>query len=78
MTQAGVVQSNRGSPVLWIIGIAIVAAVFAIAFFGQDDGDNVGGFADPTGTGLEGLLGLRLLIEESGGDVVLDLSLIHI
>ena len=75
MTQAGVVQSNRGSPVLWIIGIAIVAAVFAIAFFGQDDGDNVGGFADPTGTGLEGLLGLRLLIEESGGDVVLDAGL---
>ena len=67
---------ERSSPVIAVVLVAIVAAVFAIGFFSQDDGaDNVGGFADPTGTGLEGLLGYRLLIEESGGTTVLDSGL---
>lgn len=67
---------ERSSPVIAIVLVAVVAAVLAIGFFSQDTaGSNVGGFADPTGTGLEGLLGYRLLIEESGGTTVLDSGL---
>ncbi len=58
-----------------MILLAVVAAVFVIGFFSQDDGDDVGGFADPQGTGLEGLLGYRLLVEELGGTTELDVSL---
>lgn len=77
MTQ-GVTETapGRSSPVVWIVLVAIVAAVIAIGFFSRDDGlDNAGTFADPNGTGLEGLLGLRLFIEEGGGQTALDVGL---
>lgn len=67
---------ERSSPVLLMIILGIVAAVFAIGFFSQDDGtDPVGGFADPEGTGSEGLLAYRLLIEETGGETLIDVGL---
>ena len=73
---ASVVRNGRASPVLWILLVAIVGAVFVIGFFSQDDGlDDAGSFADPTGTGLEGLLGLRLFVEEAGGEALLDVGL---
>ena len=80
MTASSSISSSNGrersSPVVLLIVVGVVAAVFLIGFFSQDDGaDSVGGFADPTGTGLEGLLGYRLLIEETGGSVVLDSGL---
>lgn len=67
---------ERSSPVLAILLVAIVGAVFAIGFFSQDQGaDPVGGFADPEGTGPEGLLAYRLLVEETGGQTRIDVSL---
>ena len=75
-TKSPSIGRERSSPAVIAIIVGIVVAVFAIGFFSQDDGaDNVGGFADPTGTGLEGLLGYRLLVEETGGSVVLDAGL---
>ena len=71
-----VVRSGRASPVVWVVLVAMVAAVVAIGFFSQDDSlDNAGTFADPTGTGQQGLLGLHLFIEEAGGEVLLDVGL---
>ncbi len=59
-----------------VVLLAVVGAVLAIGYLSQDDGtDNVGGFADPTGTGPEGLLGYRLLIEDFGATTVLDSGL---
>ena len=48
--------------------------VLVIAFVGQDDGI-VGGPGDPDGTGPDGLLALRLLIEETGGSTIRNLGL---
>ena len=63
----------RPSPVLWVGLVALAAITVAIAFAGRDD-PSIGGVADPEGTGRQGLGALRLLIEESGGTVVLDAS----
>lgn len=68
-------SSGRSSSALWIFVIAIIGMVFAIGFFSQDDQFELGGFADPRGTGPEGLLAFRLLIEETGGTAVLDVEL---
>ncbi len=68
-------SSTRSNPVLWILVIAIFASVFAIGFFSQEEEFNLGGFADPRGTGEEGLLAYRLLIEETGGTAQLDVEL---
>ena len=51
----------------------MAAAIVAIAFAGQDS-SNIGGFADPNGTGPSGLRGLNLFIEEGGGHVQLDVG----
>lgn len=76
MTASATAQgSSRSSPVLWILIIAIIGAVFAIGFFSQDDEVELGGFADPRGVGAEGLLAYRLLIEETGGTALLDVDL---
>ena len=60
-------SSSSRSPVLWFVGLVAIGLVFAIAFLGQDD-PAIGGPGDPNGTGPDGLLALRLLIEESGGN----------
>lgn len=64
---------SRSSPLLWI-GLAVIAALTVLlAFAGRDD-PSIGGVADPEGTGRQGLGALRLLIEESGGTVELDVG----
>ena len=52
----------------------VVALVIAIAFLGQDE-QSVGGPGDPDGTGPDGLLALRLLVEETGGTTIRNLGL---
>lgn len=64
-------RSGRASPGLWGGLFVIVAAVVVIAFVGQDSTE-IGGFADPNGTGPEGLLAFNLFIQEAGGSTVLD------
>lgn len=66
-------QRSGASPVLWIGLLVMAAAVVAIAFAGQDS-SNIGGYADPRGTGPNGLLGLNLFIEEGGGRTELDVG----
>lgn len=66
-------SSSRPSPVLWIGLVAVAAVTVAIAFAGRDD-PSIGGVADPEGTGRQGLGALRLLVEESGGAVSLDVA----
>lgn len=72
MTAAASTREPRTNPILWILVIAIVGAVVAIGFFSQDSEFDLGGFADPEGVGPEGLLAYRILIEETGGTVVVD------
>ena len=69
----GTTSSTR-SPAALLFGLVIVAFVAVIAFVGQDDAA-VGGPGDPDGTGPDGLLALRLLIEETGGSTVRNLGL---
>jgi len=57
-----------------ILGLVVVGLVIAISFLGQDDAV-IGGAGDPDGTGPDGLLGLRLLIEETGGSTIRNLGL---
>lgn len=64
---------SSASPGLWIGLLVMAAAVVAIAFAGQDE-SAIGGFADPNGTGPEGLLGLAIFIEEAGGTVDLEVD----
>ena len=66
--------SSRRTPVTLLIGLVVLAIVLVIAFVGQDDGI-VGGPGDPDGTGPDGLLALRLLIEETGGSTIRNLGL---
>lgn len=66
-------REGGASPVMWVGLLAIAAAVVAISFAGQDSSE-VGGFADPEGTGSEGLKALSLFIEEAGGTSVLDVA----
>ena len=65
----------RSSPIVWVAVLMVLGAVLVIGFFSQGDENTVGGFADPRGTGQQGLLGYRLLIEESGAEAVLDAGL---
>lgn len=51
----------------------MAAAIVAIAFAGQDSAE-IGGFADPNGTGSEGLLAFNLFIQEAGGQTALDVG----
>lgn len=67
-------QRSSSSPVLWIGLFVVVTLVVAIAFLGRSD-TAVGGFADPDGTGPDGLLALRWFIEEAGGDTERDVGL---
>ena len=69
----GTTTSTR-SPVALLFGLVIVAIVVVIAFVGQDDAA-VGGPGDPDGTGPDGLLALRLLIEETGGSTIRNIGL---
>ena len=69
----GTTSSGR-TPVTLLIGLVVLAMVLVIAFVGQDDGI-VGGPGDPDGTGPDGLLALRLLIEETGGSTIRNLGL---
>jgi hypothetical protein len=64
---------SSASPTLWIGLLLVGAAVVAIAFAGQDDAA-IGGFADPNGTGPEGLLAFNLFVQESGGSTELDVN----
>lgn len=66
-------RQSGASPLLWVGLLAMAAAVVAIAFAGQDSSE-IGGFADPAGTGPEGLLALTLFIEEGGGSAVTDVG----
>lgn len=65
-TTVGPARSNSSTAMLALFGLVIVATMLFIAFAGQDDSE-IGGFADADGTGRDGLLALRLLVEESGG-----------
>lgn len=66
-------RESGASPLFWVGLLAMAAAVLAIAFVGQDSNE-IGGFADPNGTGPNGLLGLNLFIQEAGGETVLDVG----
>ena len=66
--------TSSRSPIVLFLGVLAVAAVLVIAFFGQDDAA-IGGPGDPDGTGPDGLLALRLLVEETGGSTIQDLGL---
>ena len=66
-------ESSRSSAVLLLLFV-VVALVIAIAFLGQDE-QSVGGPGDPDGTGPDGLLALRLLVEETGGTTIRNLGL---
>lgn len=66
-------QSGRSSPVVWGGLLVIAVAIVAIAFAGQDSTE-IGGFADPNGTGPEGLLAFNLFVQEAGGQTVLDVG----
>ena len=67
-------SSSSRSPVTLLIGLVVVAIVIVIAFVGQDDAV-VGGPGDPDGTGPDGLLALRLLVEETGGSTIRNVGL---
>ena len=58
---------ERASPILWISIIVMVAGMILLAVVSRDQ-PNLGGPGDPDGVGSEGLLGMRLFIEEAGGD----------
>lgn len=62
-------RGNGASPLLWVGLLAMAAAVVAIAFAGRDSAE-IGGFADPSGTGPQGLLALTLFVDEAGGSAV--------
>ena len=64
---------SSASPTLWIGLLIVGAAVVAIAFVGQDDAA-IGGFADPNGTGPEGLLAFNEFVQEAGGSTELDVN----
>lgn len=66
-------RSRGASPLLRVGLFAVAASVIAIAFASQDS-TNIGGFADPQGTGPNGLLGLNTFIEEAGGRVEVDVG----
>jgi hypothetical protein len=59
---------------MWVGLLAVAAAIVLIAF-STSGTPSVGGFADPDGTGPEGLRGLRLFIEEAGGDTLRNVGL---
>jgi hypothetical protein len=67
MTAATGTAGNRTSPLVWVGAAVLASLVLLVAFAGQDDA-SVGSTGDPNGTGRTGLLALRLLIEESGGE----------
>ncbi len=67
-------QRPSNSPFLWVALLVVAALVIAIAFLGRSDAA-VGGFADPDGTGPDGLLALRLFVDEAGGSAVRDVGL---
>ena len=58
--------SGKASPAIWIGLLLIAAAVVLLAFSTRDD-PNIGTPGDPDGVGEFGLLAMRLLVEESGG-----------
>ncbi len=64
---------SSASPTLWIGLLLVGAAVVAIAFAGQDDAA-IGGFADPSGTGPEGLLAFNLFVQEAGGSTEIEVN----
>ena len=64
---------GRTSPVLWI-GLAVVAGIIFLIAFATREQPELGGFADPEGTGPEGLRALRLMVEESGGSAETDVA----
>lgn len=68
MTAVAVQGRSKASPALWI-GMLIVAAGIVLLAFVGDDENTLGGRNDPNGFGREGLAGLRVMIERSGGVV---------
>lgn len=66
-------SSTRSSGVLLFL-LVIVGLVIAIAFLGRDE-QSVGGPGDANGTSADGLLALRLLIDETGGTTIRNLGL---
>ncbi len=75
MTAATPRSPGRSSPAIWVLLFMLAAAILAIGFFSQSEDFEVGGFADPNGTGPEGLLAYRLLVEETGGTAELEVVL---
>jgi hypothetical protein len=57
---------SKASPIMWL-GLLVVAAAIMVIAFSTSGTPSIGGFADPDGTGPEGLRGFRLFIEEAGG-----------
>lgn len=69
MTSAstGSSTASKASPIIWVGLLLAAAAVILLAFSTRDD-PNIGTPGDPDGVGVDGLLALRLFVEESGGD----------
>ena len=68
MTAVAVQGRPKASPALWIGMLIVAAGIVLLAFVGGDE-NTLGGRNDPNGFGREGLAGLRVMIERSGGVV---------
>ena len=67
------VAPPKASGATWIFGLVMVALVVVVVVLSQDDEQNRRPL-DPFSTGRDGLAGVRLLIEEIGGDVSTDVA----
>ena len=64
-------KSGRASPLVWgvLIGVGLLLVLLAVS---SQNSTNLGGRADPRGSGPQGLLAARLFVEEAGGSTELD------
>ena len=67
------VAAPKTSAATWLFGLVMIVLIVVVIVLSQDDDQNRRAL-DPFGTGPDGLAALRLLIEESGGDVSTDVS----
>ena len=67
-------QGSSKAPLLVWVGLVIIALLLVLLAFSSSDEVNIGGRADPNGSGPEGMLAARLLVERAGGQTRLDVG----